>query len=454
MIKTAANIIVVIAMLLIFIPVTASAATKEVKLVNMHEIESDEVSVVEDGITDSYGKTYSNNVLLFYAKPEAFITYDLNGAYESFNATIVCSTDTGSEAKMDVGIFADGELIYDLKGYTRQKAAETVELNVSGVGKLSIKTAHLEGYDCQLYFVDSFFTKSDKKSAYPNRSSLSDLVIIDNDWSEISNRLFVDVFGNVHNGRVQLNGKNDGYMLFNLDQKFTTLTGCIVCGNDTGNEASMNIKFYLDDEEVYSEKNITRVTPQIDFQLDVTNAKVLKITASYNEGYDTYLNVADSILKVHEHALSEWIVEKGATCTEEGEKVQKCTECGEVVNTEKIPALGHSPDGKWEVTREAACNEEGEKVQHCTVCNQVAKAQKIEKLPHTPSDEWQTAREATCSQEGLRQKICEVCGEAVEEEVIEKLDHVYGEWETVDGNIWKNPIVKESFLYSLNRGGR
>ena len=426
-----------------FNSVPTFAAGAEIESTSMHELDSDYVSNVKDGITDSYGNTYSSNVLKFNTWAEAFVTYDLNGAYDTFKANIVCSTLTGSNAKMNVGIYADGELLYDLKGYTRQKAPEAVSLDVSGVGQLSIKTSSTEGSDCYLYLVNSTFSKSDSVTTYPNRESLSDLVIIDSKSSETSKGLFVDSFGNVHNGRTQFNTWNDAYVLYNLDKKYVSFSGCVVAGARTGSQASMNIKFYLDDVEVYSNENITKNSAQIDFNIDVSNASVLKIVTSRNEGGDVYLYVADGLLKGHEHTLGEWTVEKEATCTEDGQKVQKCTECGEVINTEKVPALGHTANGKWEIVEDATCAKEGKEIQKCSVCGEEAETRAIDKKPHSPSNEWKTVREATCAEEGLQQKICTVCGEVIEEEPLEKSEHVFGPWATISGSIWNNPIVKE-----------
>ncbi len=459
------------------IPAFAAGNTQ---LISMHELDSDRVAVKEDGITDSYGKTYSSNVLEFNTGRDSFITYDLNGAYEIFSGSIVCSTNTGSGATMDVGIFADGKKIYDLKGFTRQKAAEPFNLDVKGVGELSIKTTMTEGYDGYIYFVDSNFTKADSATTYPNRDSLSDLVIIDSSRSGTYDRLFVDSFGNVHNGKTEFNTGKDAYVLYNLDKKYTTFSGCIVAGTGTGNKATMNIEFLVDDNPVFNKEGITRNTPQIDFELDVANASTLKIITSTTDGYDCYLYVTDSVLKAHEHTPGEWEIEKDATCTEAGQKVQKCSECRETINTENISANGHKPESKWTITKEPTCTESGEqvqkcsvcgdpanketidptghtpsekweyleegkckKVQFCTVCPDVALEQTDSEIEHTPSGEWVITKEATCDHEGERVQYCEICGEPTSIEVIPTTEHDYGKWETIDGSIWNNPIVKE-----------
>lgn len=461
----------------------AYAAGSTTTMANMHEIDSHEVYVVDDGITDSYGNTYSSNVLRFQAGEESFITYDLNGQYESFTCDIVCSTQTASEAEMNVGIFADEELVYELKGYTRQKPAEHVEIDVSGVGTLSIKTAKTAGYESWIYAVNGVFTKAENASVYPERNRLENLFVIDEHYTWRSNSLFTDAFGNLHNGFTKLQCGEDAFILYNLDKKYVSLSGTIVAGGDTG-DASMNIQFYLDDKLVHSEDAIKRSTTAKTFEIDVTGVSVLKIATSKNEGYESFLYVTDGILKVHEHEVGDWEITREPTCEEAGEKVQICKTCGETVSSEVIPSLGHTPDGKsvvvkeatciepgeeaqhctvcgeqvevrtidalghtsdgkWIVTKEATCAEEGEEVQYCSVCGEVAESRSIEKTAHTPGKDWETVREATCAEEGLRQKVCTVCGEAAEEEILEKIDHNFGSWTTLSGSVWNNPIVKE-----------
>lgn len=79
----------------------------------------------------------------------------------------------------------------------------------------------------------------------------------------------------------------------------------------------------------------------------------------------------------HIHEFSEWIVEKNATCSDEGLKERVCA-CGEK-ETETIPATGkHNYVGK--VTKEATVTEEGIKTYTCSVCG-AQYEETIEKVP-------------------------------------------------------------------------
>lgn len=69
----------------------------------------------------------------------------------------------------------------------------------------------------------------------------------------------------------------------------------------------------------------------------------------------------------HTHEFGEWIVEKEATCTENGRNAAYCS-CGES-KTKPIYAEGHSY-GSWKTTKNATCTEEGEKTRYCVACSQ------------------------------------------------------------------------------------
>ncbi|MDD7444877.1 MAG: hypothetical protein PUK79_00430 [Clostridiales bacterium] len=85
------------------------------------------------------------------------------------------------------------------------------------------------------------------------------------------------------------------------------------------------------------------------------------------------------------HILGEWQTEKEPKCTVKGKRTQRCTVCGEVVESETIPAKGHMP-GEWETTREPTCTEKGVRVQRCTVCSKAAASELIPAKGHTPGD--------------------------------------------------------------------
>ncbi len=83
----------------------------------------------------------------------------------------------------------------------------------------------------------------------------------------------------------------------------------------------------------------------------------------------------------HEHTAGAWTVEKEATCTEEGKKVQRCTECSEVVATEIIAKTNHRFDDGI-VIKEATATEVGKKLYTCEICAFA----KVEDIPGDTSE--------------------------------------------------------------------
>lgn len=471
--------VVFFAMVLVLSMAVPAFAAGSTNLVNMHDVGSSDVEEVDGSITDSYGNTYSGNILRFEAGKWASISYDLNGSYEKFDATVVCPTDAGSNAVMDVAFFGDGVLLGDITGYSRQKAAETISIDVSGVGIFEIRTHGSEYWYSPLCFVNSSFIKSENSVPYPNRTKLADLVVIDSQNSECGTGLCIDNLGDYYDGWVKFTTGDNRYSLFNLNKSYETLSGCIVAGDEMKSDASASVTFYLDDKEVLKKENIQR-TSQVDFEIDVENASVLKIVVSGTNYWYSPVYVANPILKAHEHTIGEWETTIEATCTKNGEKVQICKDCGEVVTTEKIPATGHTADTKWTVTKEATCTERGEqihkctvcgeaadtgtieakghtangsweygddgtcnKVQKCTVCGDVALRQTDEEAEHTLSGEWTITREARCDAEGKQVQYCTICNAIGLTEAIPTTEHDYGKWTTISGSVWNNPIVKE-----------
>lgn len=117
------------------------------------------------------------------------------------------------------------------------------------------------------------------------------------------------------------------------------------------------------------------------------------------------------------HTEGEWVVDKKATCAENGEKHIECAICGASMRTEKIPYIGRHSQSDWIIDKAATCTEEGKKHTKCTLCGVTTLEETIPTLDHTESG-WIVDKEATCTEEGLRHTECTVCGVAVKSEVI------------------------------------
>lgn len=124
------------------------------------------------------------------------------------------------------------------------------------------------------------------------------------------------------------------------------------------------------------------------------------------------------------HSFAKWETITEATCEENGSRERIC-KCG-AKETEVIEAFGHN-DSNWLIDTEATCTVEGLRHKACTVCNKTTVTETITKLEHTEG-EWIIDIESTCTEDGSRHKACSVCNETTVTEIIAKLEHTEGEW--------------------------
>ncbi len=147
-------------------------------------------------------------------------------------------------------------------------------------------------------------------------------------------------------------------------------------------------------------------------------------TAGKTEG--SHCSVCNKVIKVQStisatgHKASKWIVDKKVTCATNGSKHKQCTVCDKVLETETIPAIGHTV-----VTDEAiapTCTTAGKtEGSHCLACDMVFVAQiTVSAKEHIPSD-WLIDEKATVNAPGIKYKECTECGEVLETGVIPQL---------------------------------
>ena len=134
------------------------------------------------------------------------------------------------------------------------------------------------------------------------------------------------------------------------------------------------------------------------------------------------------------HTKTEERISKQPTCTVKGEKRIVCKDCGEVLGTETIPALGHD-FGEYEVTLEPTCTEKGEETSKCSRCDE-KQTREIDALGHD-FGEFEVTKEPTCTEKGEKTGYCTRCKQTATEE-IDALGHDFGEYE-----VTKEPTCTE-----------
>ena len=165
-----------------------------------------------------------------------------------------------------------------------------------------------------------------------------------------------------------------------------------------------------------------------------TNLKNVYYTGSADDWANIEIgdyNEALTIAKIHYnydpshiHSYTSSIT-KQPTCTEDGIKTFKCSECGDTY-TETIPATGHTEVIDKAVP--ATCTTDGKTAgSHCSVCGKVIKAQKVIKATGHKFGSWSTTKSATCTENGTQTRKCSACGKT-ETKTIPATGHKSSNW--------------------------
>lgn len=85
--------------------------------------------------------------------------------------------------------------------------------------------------------------------------------------------------------------------------------------------------------------------------------------------------------KEPEHVHIPQVITVPATCTENGCEYTVCSACGEPLSeTTVLPSSGHTPANEWETVTEPTLTQKGEKIKKCTVCGETAEKADISML--------------------------------------------------------------------------
>jgi len=138
--------------------------------------------------------------------------------------------------------------------------------------------------------------------------------------------------------------------------------------------------------------------------------------------------IKEEALAAKGHQPGDWEITKPATYGKEGERRKVCTVCGEVLETEAIPALisggssvcSHQVEN-WKETKAPTCTEAGSQSGTCSVCKQSVTAS----IPATGHDKgsWSTTSPATCTEAGLEERKCTKCSTVLENRTLEAWGH-------------------------------
>ena len=175
----------------------AHAEEKSVLLKDMHMEDSNECEIWEKELKDSYGNSYSGNIVNMEASRNSYAVYNLDGEYTRFSGKIVIAEDVYTDCVMDIAIYGDGRELYSKAGLTRQTEAQDFDLDVTGVGTLEIRSSGVGIFSLE----EGIFTKAEQRIEPQTHVSLGDLKVVDSVNFAQRTSVEMDAFGGVHRGK-------------------------------------------------------------------------------------------------------------------------------------------------------------------------------------------------------------------------------------------------------------
>lgn len=131
----------------------------------------------------------------------------------------------------------------------------------------------------------------------------------------------------------------------------------------------------------------------------------------------------------HTHYF-EWVIDKSATCVENGVKHKYCKECGTILNEGTIIPINENHKlNKGEIVSKPTCTQSGKIIYKCTVCSKNVKTEEISPLGHDIANQ-KVTKQPTCTESGIETGKCTRCGQETTN-TIKPTGHKFGVWEDV-----------------------
>lgn len=122
------------------------------------------------------------------------------------------------------------------------------------------------------------------------------------------------------------------------------------------------------------------------------------------------------------HKETIWVVDKEATCTENGESHEVCLKCEETLQT-AVELAGH----RFKTTVVApTCTEKGYTLHKCKNCDYNYKSDEVETSDHIPG-KWELITAGNCENDGKLEQRCTVCDTLIDTKTAEATGHVYAD---------------------------
>ena len=153
-------------------------------------------------------------------------------------------------------------------------------------------------------------------------------------------------------------------------------------------------------------------------------------------------------INICEHEWIKWDIIEQGDCKNPGIIQRECGKCGEV---DRQDMAAHTK-GEWIVDKDATCTEDGLRHIECTLCGVTISKEDILATGHTKG-EWIIDKDATCT-DGLKHSECTVCGEISTEKIIAIKEHEYENFNCVNCGLtsedcFEFTYISESDSYSI-----
>ena len=146
-------------------------------------------------------------------------------------------------------------------------------------------------------------------------------------------------------------------------------------------------------------------------------------------------SICDEIIEKQEpimsdgHIFTDYKYDNNATCIKDGTFTAICENCNETDSYDYYGSkLEHNISDEWIIDKEATCEDEGSRHKECTLCHTVFDSETIANKGHKYT--W-IKTNPTCSTDGYTTYTCENCKRSYRDNVISSLGHSLGDFEII-----------------------
>lgn len=229
------------------------------------------------------------------ASDRAWFCVNLDGAYDAFSGKVVCDSEAADNANLQFAVFGDGKLLYESKSIRKASEAAEFSVDLTGVRVLTAASSNTGGWDGScLWLLGAELTGAPEKQE-ANAGRLSELVAVDTVESYSESGLFTDAYGELHDGRIEMNAGAGARILYNLNGRYNSISLVAASGEKTALDAKTTITFYGDGEMLYQLEDFDKRSGQKELFIDLTGMTTLEIAAE-SETEDSRIYLTDDRL--------------------------------------------------------------------------------------------------------------------------------------------------------------